>query len=591
MKSVSMLCAIFLLVSASVAQEINYTLAIENPHRNEFEVQIDYTLTDENHVGFVMPAWTPGYYSIQNLAKNVFDVQATDPSGNKLPFQKVDKQTWRVGTNNVKKVSLQYKVYAYSRGNPYSLHVDPEFAFYNGAFVFMYVKGEKSTPIKVKFNYPKDWDSHTSIQDQLGADTYLSPDYDTFIDSPSFFGKLEKFSFTVKNKPHYVVMNAGYEYNQPQITKDLTKLVNWFAGLFGELPYKHYTFFLRIANPGKGGIEHLNSNVSCVVPEALSGNPESPKYYSNFLMLEAHEFFHTYNVKRIHPTGLGPFDYTREVYTKLLWFCEGFTSYYTHRPLVKAGIIEPDKIYPSWASYYNDLVQNAVLYIKPLAQYSFDSWIADSDIPDYTFRVFYRKGAFIAMLLDIEMRLRTDHQKTMDGFFRFLYQDVYKNGETFTLAGFLQLLNHYAAKDYSQFFDKYVTGLDTLPIREYLAKVGLDLKPVEKLPYLGIEQKENAGEAVEVYYVHPGSPADKLKMSRGDRIVSVNDQKVNKGDWSHILKSVAIGEPVEFSWFHKEKLHSDEIVIPATKARTYTLWEREDITEKQKDFLKTWLLP
>jgi len=180
--------------------------------------------------------------------------------------------------------------------------------------------------------------------------------------------------------------------------------------MFGELPYEHYTFFLRVSEPGGGGIEHLYSNVSSVTPQSLKGDINDAAYYNKLLMLEAHEFFHLYNVKRIRPTGLGPFDYTDEVYTKMLWVSEGFTSYYTHRPLSKAGILNEDKIFESWSTLVNRLINNTAIKVKPVSQYSFDAWLR-SDIPDYSFRTYYTKGALIALLLDIDMRFKTAHKK------------------------------------------------------------------------------------------------------------------------------------------------------------------------------------
>lgn len=584
---------LFILIFAAVGfgKEIHYTLTIEQPHRNEFQIQIDYQAEENQQVDFAMPAWAPGYYAIRNLAKNVFDVQATGSHAQRLPIRKIDKQTWRVKADDDGKISLTYRVYSYSQGNPYSTHVSPDFAFYNGAFIFMYVVGEKTSPVQIKFRYPEGWDFHTALPEQIAEHIYTAPDYDVFSDSPTFLGNLETFAFEVQGKPHYVVMNAGYDYNQEQITTDLSKLVNWFADMFGELPYQHYTFFLRVAQPGRGGIEHLNSNVSCVTPSSLSGDLDDSDYYGDLLMLESHEFFHAFNVKRIRPTGLGPFHYTGEVYTRLLWVAEGFTSYYTHRPLVKAGIINRAKILPSWERYYNELVQNSALTVKPVSQYSFDSWIADSDIPDYTFRIFYRKGALIGMILDLDMRLRTDHEKNMDGFSRLLYEDVYKAGKTFDLEQFLALLNRYSGFDYSDFFDRYVTGLEPIPLKHYLGKVGLTLAAQQKKRFIGIKSDRSVKDKLSVYYVYPNSAADELQITRGDVIVAVNGKKVTPDSWQDILDARKVGQKVEVSWFRGSSFMRGECVIKNSRVQSYSLQEKEDLSEQEQKFLEQWLRP
>ncbi len=577
-----------LLSAAAWSRNVSYTLKIEKPHRHNFSIEIRYPLSGEAQVSFVMPAWAPGYYAIRNLAKNVYHVKAADEQGRELPFRKTDKETWQVETAGAQQVTLSYQVYAYSHGDPYSAHLGPGFAYYNGAYLFMYVEGEKNSPADIRFQYPADWDFHTALPEKIGENHYRAPDYDVFIDSPAFFGRLSKFSFEVLGKPHHVVLNAGYAYNREQMTTDLTRLVKWFAGMFGDLPYQEYTFFVRVADPGHGGIEHLNANVSCVIPAALSGDLNDPNYFGHFLMLESHEFFHAYNVKRIRPAGLGPFDYTREVYTRLLWFSEGFTSYYTHRPLVTAGILERQKIYPSWAGYYQDLYENAALYIKPVSQYSFDSWIAESDIPDYTFRVFYRKGAYIAMLLDIDMRRRSGHQKSMDGFFRFLYQEVYKAGKTFNLPEFLALLNRYSGNDYGEFFRKYVTGTEPLPIQETLAEIGLDLHAAEESPFLGIEPQPESEGPVKVYYVYPGSPADALALSRGDEIVSLNSRWVNTGNWDAAIEELPLNRPVSVSWFRDGRLRQGTAILTSLRARDFAVSELPVLTKAQRQFLQEW---
>jgi predicted metalloprotease with PDZ domain len=588
-------CYILILIilsqSNTFAQTIQYTLIAENPHRHIYQVKIDYQLDGESYLNFAMPAWNPGDYHIHNMAKNVFEVKAAGEQRKELPCKKIDKQTWSVETQNQRSVTLTYKVYAYSNGVPYTFHLEKDFGFYNGAFLFMYIKGKLSSPVKIKFEIPEDWDLHTSLQYKLDEQVFSAPNYDEFIDSPTFMGKLEKFSFDVMGKMHFVVLNGGYDYNKSQISKDLSSLVNWFANMFGELPYRHYTFFLRIAEPARGGMEHLNSNISCVEPASLSGNLADTMYYDNLLMLESHEYFHLYNVKRIRPTGLGPFDYTKEVYTDLLWVCEGFTSYYTHRPLVKAGIIEKEKIFPNWARYYNDLRQNSALYIKPVSQYSFDAWLFKADIPDYTNRVYYRKGAFIAMILDIDMRLATDHQKNMDGFFRYLYVEIFKKGKTFDLSEFLSLLNSYSGQDYSDFFSRFVSGIEPLPLSKYLDSVGLEFIAEQEIPLLGIKLDNLNENNALVKYVYQDSPADKLKIGRGDRILSLNGVSVNRENWASELAKLKIGKEAELIWRHRRETKTAAIQISEARTSRYSLGVKKTISKEQLDFLQKWLDP
>jgi predicted metalloprotease with PDZ domain len=571
-------------------QEINYTLSIENPHRNYFHLKISYNVQDENYVDFVMPAWTPGSYVIQDWSKNVIDVRAENNLHSVLNCYKIDKQTWRVEANQSDVIKFSYKVYAYSINNPYHAHIGKDFAYFNGAVIFMYIKGKKDIPYNLKFIYPNEWEIHTSLQTKLNKDIYQAKNFDEFIDCPSFLGKLHKLTFDVHGKEHYVVFNGWFDINENQIIDDLTKMIKWFYDVFGELPYKHYTFFLRVSSSGGGGIEHLYSNVSSVTPQSLKGDIDDGAYYNKLLMLESHEFFHLYNVKRIRPTGLGPFDYTDETYTKMLWVSEGFTSYYTHRPLLKAGVLDENKILESWSTLVNRLHNNVALNLKPVSQYSFDAWLR-SDIPDYSFRTYYTKGALIALLFDIEMRLQSDHKKNMDGFFNFLYHNVYKQNKTFDLELFYDYLTEYSKVNFSDFFSSYVSGINKLPLADYLNKIGLDLKVVSEIPFLGIKLNAKINNAAIIYYVYPNSPADKLNISRGDHIISIDREKVTKENWIEILNKINFNEDIELQWNHNNQLIASDVNIKDTRVTEYSIVKMPDITLQQEQFLKELLSP
>jgi len=167
-------------------KEIDYTLIIENPHRNYFNIEILYNIENEEYVDFIMPAWTPGSYVIKNWSKNVFDVHAKNEKDSILTIYKTDKQTWRVETNQSHKIKFSYKLYAYSKNNPYHAHIEKEFAYFNGAVIFMYVDGNKNIPHNLEFVYPDDWELHTSLQIQLGENKYQAVNFDEFIDCPAF---------------------------------------------------------------------------------------------------------------------------------------------------------------------------------------------------------------------------------------------------------------------------------------------------------------------------------------------------------------------------------------------------------------------
>lgn len=589
MKLYSLLFFCFL-SAGLIAKEVNYKLKIENPHRNYFNIEIICDVEYEEYIDFVMPAWTPGSYVIQNWSRNVFDVHGKNEENNELVLYKTGKQTWRVETDGSKKITFSYNLYAFSLNNPYHAHIERDFAYYNGAVIFMYVQGNKNVPHNIEFIYPGNWEVHSSLQIKLDDNKYQAANYDEFIDCPAFLGKLYKFSFDVQGKEHFVVLNSWYDTNEDQIIEDLSKMVNWYYEMFGELPYDHYTFFLRVSEPGGGGIEHLYSNVSSVTPKSLKGDIEDEAYYSKLLMLESHEYFHLYNVKRIRPTGLGPFDYEKEVFTKMLWFSEGFTSYYTHRPLSKADILDESIILMGWSTLVNRFINNTALNIKPVSQYSYDAWLK-SNIPDYSFRTYYTKGALIGLLLDIEMRIQTNHEKTMDGFFKYLYMNVYKKDKTFDINTFLEHVNKYSNLNFSDLFYKYANGVEDLPLHEFLNKIGLELKIDSEIPFTGIKLNSKINDAAIVYYVYPNSPADALKIGRGDHIISINDEKVTKENWIEVINKIETDENVELKWVHGNQILISDLAITKNYVTSYSIQRKPDITEFQKKFLAELILP
>ncbi len=567
---------------------INYQLIVEKPHRNYYKIRIETEVTDKGGADFSMPAWSPGGYHIENWSKNVVGFSARSIDGQELPSRKTDKQTWHIKAGKGTKVIVEYRVYAWSLGNPYYAHLEKDFGYFNGSLVFMYYKGRKTEPVRLKIVVPEGWQVHSAMPVQISNSEFEAPDYDTFIDSPAFLGNLSKFSFEAGGKLHHFVMNAGFDYNQQQITKDLARMIEWYRKMMGELPYEEYTFFVRVSDPGRGGIEHLYSNVSCVKPAALSGDLSSRAYFGGLLMLESHEYFHLFNVKRIRPTGLGPFDYTKEVYTPMLWVSEGFTSYYTHRPLSRAGIINEKDVFRSWSRYVNSLYDNSALYLKPLSQYSFDAWLK-SDIPDYTFRVYYVKGAMVAMLLDIDMRLKSNHKKTMDGFFKYLYEFNYKSGHTFDMQTFQDMLYAYSQIDYSEFFRKYINGTEPLPLTDYLAKAGLELSAEKELPFIGLKLDLESTPYLKVIYVYPDSPADLLEIGRGDEIVSLNGKAVNGDNWGNLAAKLNINDTIELQWFHNDRLNKGQATINKKRKSLFKIKEADEQTEQQAEFLKKWL--
>ena len=197
----------------------------------------------------------------------------------------------------------------------------------------------------------------------------------------------------------------------------------------------------------------------------------------------------------------------------------------------------------------------------------------------------------IALIIDIELRIRTDHEKNIDGFFRYLYYKVYKDGKTFDLESFFDYLSDYSKIDFSEFFNKYVTGIYKLPLENYLNKIGLELNVDFELPYLGIKLNSKISDAAIVYYVYPNSPADKLKIGRGDQIVSIDREKVNLTNWQNVLNKMNLGEECELQWIHDHRVLTSNVKVDSNYAAKFSITKKENITDYEEKFLQQLLYP
>src|SRR5438067_495876 len=329
----------------AAAPDISYTVSMPEPHTHLFQVELRVRADERGsalpaQLDLVMPVWTPGSYLIREFERHVQDFAATDGAGGALAWRKVNKDTWRVEVGGAREVRASYRVYA----NELSVRtndLNDRQGFWNNAALLMYVNGYLRAPVTLHVEPFADWQVATSLLEMKARpNTYRPENFDILYDSPFQVGHLHILEFEVRNVPHRIVIEGEGNYEPERLRRDVQRIVEAAAVLMGELPYHDYTFFLRLRASGGGGLEHLNST-SIILPR-FSFRPDAS--YRGVLSTIAHEFFHAWNVKRIRPDALGPFDYTQENYTRLLWVAEGITSYYENILLRRAGLIT-DKEY------------------------------------------------------------------------------------------------------------------------------------------------------------------------------------------------------------------------------------------------------
>jgi len=333
---------------------ISFTVSMSKPHTHLLEVEMRITQTGATAVSedvLVMPVWTPGSYLIREFERHVQNFTAVDASGRALPWEKINKNSWRIKTNNARDIRVKYLVYA-DELTVRTNELKSDHAFWNNAALLMYVERNLARPVKIHVNPAPGWKVATGLPAVPGEkNTFEAPNFDILYDSPFEVSDFKQIDFMVRGVPHRIVIDGEGNYDPALLKAEVQKIVETEVALFGEIPYHDYTFLLHLRPTGGGGLEHLNSTALGFRRFGFS----DVAGYRRFGALVAHEFFHLWNVKRIRPDALGPFDYTKENHTRLLWVAEGITEYYGQLMLRRAGLISDEAYLEHLASQIQDV--------------------------------------------------------------------------------------------------------------------------------------------------------------------------------------------------------------------------------------------
>ncbi|MGH2638473.1 MAG: M61 family metallopeptidase, partial [Rhabdochlamydiaceae bacterium] len=412
-----------------------YHVSMENPSSHYFEVVIEVSSNRANELAsgkirFAMPVWTPGSYLIREFSRNVLEFSATDlETDEELKSCKVSKNVWQVETTGSNLVRAKYLVYAFEPTVDTS-YLDHRRAVINGASVFMYVEGFEQEESSLTILPYVDWKMIStglvlkSTDEKSNAETFVVPNYDTLVDSPIEIGNQTIHFFRVSGKEHKVSISSQIKFDEASFVSDLKKIVETTITIFSDIPYERYLFLIDFVSEGYGGLEHLNSTY-CIAP-IFRLQPEQE--YRQLLSLFSHEFFHAWNVKRMHPRGLGPFEYSKETYTKSLWIAEGLTSYYDDLIIRRAGLYSVGDYLDAFCSNISIMKSLPAGRWQSAEEASFDTWIKhyrqDENSPN-TLSSYYLQGTLIGWMLDMEIRRSNNCSKTLDDAIRELYHETY----------------------------------------------------------------------------------------------------------------------------------------------------------------------
>ncbi len=577
-------------------QEIAFTVSMPKPHTHMLEVEIHVKRglgSWPKEDTLVMPVWTPGSYLIREYARHVQDFAARDASGRPLQWEKINKNSWRVRTNGAREWRATYRVYA-NELTVRTNELNADHAFWNNAALLMYLEDFLNSPATLRVVAPEPWQVATGLPPVAGLkNTFRAENFDILYDSPVEVGSFKTLNFDVKGRPHRLVIYGDGNYDLERLRSDFKKIVEVSVELMGdEIPYKDYTFILHVRSDASGGLEHLNSTVIGARPFIFN----QPDDYNEFLGVVAHEFYHVWNVKRIRPDALGPFDYTQENYTKLLWVAEGVTSYYENLILLRAGMMSDKEFLGKAASNFQSLQSLPGRLVMSLEEASFDSWIKfyRQDENAINSQVsYYDKGAIVALLLDLEIRKRSNGANSLDDVMRHLNTEFYKKGRNYTPQDFQRISEMMAGSSLEEFFSRSVRGSDELDYNAALVAAGLrldrtgDSSPREAA-YLGAELLQN-GDRLMIRRVYAGTPAYEQGLNAGDQIVAINNKRATREFLLARLAERKPGEVLNLTIFRFDGLSTVVIKLGGRINAAYRIVPVDSPSDQQRQIYKSWL--
>lgn len=577
-------------------QAILFTVSMPKPqtHLLEVEIQVkrekgDWPAEDV----LVMPVWTPGSYLVRDYPRNVQDFAATDRAGVSLEWEKVNKNSWKVKTNALPEWRVTYRVYA----NEFSVRtneLNSDHAFWNNTALLMYLKGFLNESSTLRVVPPPLWKVATPIPSVPGeANAFRAENFDVLYDSPVEVGNFITLPFEVKGIPHRIVIDGAGNYDPERMRREVQKIVATEIELMGgEVPYNDYTFILHLRSNASGGLEHRNSS-ALGFPRF---NFQSEGGYRSFWSLVAHEFFHVWNVKRIRPDALGPFNYSQENYTRLLWVVEGISDYYARIALLRAGLISAKDFLTDTAKAFQSLQNTPGRLEMSLEEGSFDAWIKQyrPDENSVNSQVsYYDKGSIVGLLLDLEIRKNSRGAKSLDDVMRYLYSEFYKKDRNYRPEDFQRVSELMAAASLQPFFVKYVHGREELDYDASLAAAGLRLEmtgttqPSERA-YLGADLIQDADRLI-VRRIYAGTSAYEQGLSFGDQIIAINNMRANREFFEARIAEKKPGDVVTLTIFRFDDLRTLLVKLGGRSEVSFRILAVKQPTNEQKQIYQSWL--
>ncbi|KUY96627.1 MULTISPECIES: M61 family metallopeptidase [unclassified Burkholderia] len=580
-----------------MTQPIRYSIAPKDLAAHLFEVSVTVADPDPEGQRFSLPVWIPGSYLVREFARNIVTLAAFNDAGRKVRIAKTDKNTWQAAPVNGA-LTLRYDVYAWDL-SVRSAYLDESGGFFNATAVFLSVAGREDAPCEVDIAKPagpafRAWRVGTSLPEargtrRYGFGAYRASNYDELTDHPVTIGEFALATFDAHGVPHDIVIAGRVtQLDMERLRADLKRVCEAQIALFEpkskKAPMDRYVFMTLAVSDGYGGLEHRASTALICNRTDLpvKGRPETTEGYRTYLGLCSHEYFHTWNVKRIKPAAFVPYDLARENYTSLLWLFEGFTSYYDDLMLVRSGLMSQDEYFAALGRTVGGVLRGTGRLKQSVAESSFDAWIkyyrqdenATNAIVSY-----YTKGSLVALAFDLAIRAQTRNRKSLDDVMRLLWQrygrEFYRGKQAGVEENEVEtLIEEATGVVLGRLFADAVHGTRDLPLADLFTPFGVTLAPevapgAAAKPTIGARLR--GGADCTLAAVYEGGGAHRAGLSAGDTLIALDGLRVTGTNLDTLLARYRPGDKIEVHAFRRDELRTAKLKLDGPEVARYRL--------------------
>lgn len=557
-------------MKSPVLPPLRYTVEIADAAAHLFRVTLRIQKPDAGGMTLTLPTWLPGSYMIREFAKNIVTLTATQ-GARKVSLQKQDKQTWCSGKlNSGIALEVVAEIYAWDL-SVRCAHLDLTHGFFNGTQLFLRVVGREHLPHEVELKKPAGegfalWRVATTLPVLRGTrqgdfGVYRAADYDELVDHPVEMGSFKLLRFTAGGVPHQIAVTGRTRFDEKRLCADLQKICEWQIRFFGgDAPFKRFLFLIMAVGEGYGGLEHRSSTALLCSRNDLPvpGTKSIDERYRGFLGLCSHEYFHSWNVKRIKPANFLPYRLNEEAYTSLLWVFEGFTSYYDDLVLVRSGLISQADYLAIIAKTVAGVERGSGRTRQSVAESSFDAWIKyyrqDENSPNAIVS-YYTKGALVAAGLDLTIRAATQGKRSLDDVMHYLWTEYALAGRGVAEGEMPAIVKSATGVDVSREIAEWAEGTSDVPFEKLLKPFGIEVehKRGGLLSGLGIKTRVE-GNALKLANVLDGGSVQRAGLSAADELVAIDGVRVTASNLDALLLRYDKGDVFELIYFRRDEL-------------------------------------